>query len=251
MNFPRSQYLTSASAVAGALLSAQNEVTKHFNLSENNTKLQDENIRLRTELDKYKQRVYELENGSVKVIDTVFKQQYEYIPATVINSTFTKANNYFTLNIGSNKGIKRNMGVFSDKGIVGVIHNVSENYSVVKTVLTENINIDVMIEPIGLFGLLKWDGKHPRRGSITGISNDQRIKRWSKVVTKGGSGIFPRGMMVGKVEKLKTVEGKPIWDVVVLFSENYRKLQRVYIVKNLYQEEQSELESLIPADKEE
>lgn len=245
MNFPRSQYLTSASRVSGTLLSAKHELTKHFNLSKNNEDLQKENIRLREQLPMSFQR---LENGTVRINDTLFQQQYEYIPALVINSTYTKANNYFTLNIGSKQGIKRDMGVFSDKGVVGVVHNVSEHFSVVKSVLTENINIDVMIEPIGLFGLLKWDGKYARRGQITGISNDQRIKRWSKVVTRGGSGIFPRGMMVGKVEKLKTVEGKPIWDVVVLFSEDYRKLQRVYVIKNLLQEEQANLEAQIPKE---
>ncbi|MFN5912577.1 MAG: rod shape-determining protein MreC [Bacteroidota bacterium] len=250
LNFPRAQYLTSASRVNGAILSVRNDLTKHFALSENNTSLQNENVRLRVELDAMKQKLSELDNAPVKVTDSVFNQQYTYIPATVINSTYTKANNFFTLNVGSLQGIKRNMGVFSDKGILGVIHSVSKNFSVVKSVLTENINIDVMIEPAGLFGLLKWDGKHPRRGQISGISNDQQVKRWSNVVTRGGSGLFPRGMMVGKVEKLRTVEGKPLWDVVVLFSENYRTLQRVYVIKNLWQKEQSELEIRVPGDEE-
>ena len=175
LNFPRSQYLTSASTVSGAILTVRNDVTKHFNLSKNNDKLQQENSWLRQHLPQSFQR---LRNRTYEIDDTLFHQQYLYIPATVINSTVTKMNNYFTLNIGYRQGIKRGMGVFSDKGIVGIIHNTSEHFSVVKSVLTENINIDVMIEPIGLFGLLKWDGRDPRRGSITGISNDLKIKKW-------------------------------------------------------------------------
>ncbi len=248
LNFPRSQYLTSASQVSGTILKVRNDVTKHFNLSKNNQALQRENIRLRERLPESMQR---LQNGTILINDTLFHQQYEYIPATVINSTLAKRNNYFTLNIGRLQGIKRGMGVFSDNGVVGIIHNVSDHFSVVKSVLTENINIDVMIEPIGLFGLLKWDGRDPRRGSITGISNDLKIKKWSKVVTRGGSGIFPRGIMVGRVGKLKPVEGKPLWDVEIRFTEDYRTLQRVYIIKNLMQEEQEELEAAIPEDKEE
>ena len=248
LNFPRSQYLTSASKVSGLILTVQNDITKHFNLSLNNDKLQKENIRLRNRLPQSFQR---MENGWAKINDTLFHQQYEYIPASVINSTSTKRNNYFTLNIGSKQGVVRGMGVFSDKGIVGIVHTSSAHFAVVKTVLTENINIDVMIEPIGLFGLMKWDGRDPRRGSITGISNDLKIKRWSKVVTRGGSGIFPRGLNVGKVEKLNPVEGKPLWDVVIRFSEDYRTIQRVYVIKNLFQEEQNKLELLIPEDKEE
>jgi len=248
LEFPRSQYLTSASYVSGSVLEVRNDITKHFNLSYNNTMLQKENTWLRQHQPASFQK---LQGSTFKIDDTLFHQQYLYIPATVINSTVTKRNNYFTLNIGYRQGIKRGMGVFSEKGIVGIIHNTSEHFSVVKSVLTENINIDVMIEPIGLFGLLKWDGADPRRGSITGISNDLKIKKWSKVVTRGGSGIFPRGLNVGRIEKLRPVEGKPLWDVVMRYSEDYRTLQRVYVIKNLMQAEQDSLEAAIPEDKEE
>lgn len=246
LNFPRTQYLTTASIVSGKVLKVRNDVTKHFNLSKNNLALQKENIFLRSRMPQSFQR---LQNGLVKIDDTLFQQQYTYIPAEVINSSTNRMNNYFTLNIGSLQGVKRRMGVFSEKGIVGIIHTTSEHYSIVKTVLTENINVDVVIEPMGIFGLLKWDGRDARYGMISGISNDFKIKKWSKVVTRGGSGIFPKGLHVGNIYKLEPVEGKPLWNVIIKFSEDYRALQRVYIVKNLLLEEQEKLELTIPADK--
>ena len=248
LSFPKNQYLTTASAVTGKILEAENDVTKHFNLSKNNSELQQENIKLRT---KIPESFYKVGRNLYKIEDTLYEQQFEYIPATVINSSVTRRNNYFTIDVGTKQGIKREMGVFSDKGVVGVIHNVSEHYSVVKTVLTKDINIDVTIEPIGLFGFLKWDGHNPKKGSVTGISNDLKIKRWSRVVTKGGSGIFPKGMPVGKVYETLPVEGEPLWDVVVKFSENFRTLQRVYVIKNLLIDEQKALERKIPQDEEE
>jgi rod shape-determining protein MreC len=248
LNFPRAQYLTSASIVNGQILTIKNDVTKHFNLSYNNYKLQKENIALRKRLP---QSFIPVQSNIFKIDDTLYHQQYEYIPATVINSTFDKRNNYFTLNIGSSQGIKRKMGVFSDKGIVGIVHNVSDHFCVVKSVLTEAINIDVMIESTGAFGLLKWDGGNPKIGSISGISNDMKMKRWSKIVTRGGSGIFPRGLTVGIVSSFKPVEAKPLWDISFYYSEDYRKIQRVYVIKNLLKYEQKELEALIPPDKEE
>lgn len=248
LSFPKNQYLTTAAFTTAKILEAENEITKHFALSENNTALQRENIRLRKNLP---QSLYRIDRSLLKINDTAYKQQYSYIPATVINSTVSRQNNYFTLDAGRKQGIHRGMGVFSDKGVVGIVHNTSEHYCVVKSVLTEDINIDVTIEPIGLFGLLKWNGKDPRRGTITGISNDLHIKKWSKVITRGGSGIFPRGLAVGKVESIKVIEGEPIWDVVIKFSENFRTLQRVYIVKNLMIEEQRALENQIPVDPEE
>lgn len=249
--FPRTQYLTTASRINGTILEVRNDITKHFALSENNDRLQEENIRLRELLKEsgipLDSPTYE-DSGLVRINDTLYQQQYEFVPATVINSTHTKRNNYFTLNIGSEQGVYRNMGVFCDKGVVGVIHNVSKHYAVVKSVLTEAINIDVMIEKTGQFGLMKWNGEDARIGTMWGVSNDTDVDLWSKVVTRGGGGIFPRGLTVGKVASKAPVEGKPLWDLRIRFSEDYRSLQRVYVIRNLLKKEQKELENLIPDD---
>ncbi|MCH2229301.1 MAG: rod shape-determining protein MreC [Crocinitomicaceae bacterium] len=245
VRFPRSQYLTTASAVSGSLMKVRNDVTKHFDLSENNYNLQKENIELRYQLPS---SFIKLQNGKVKIDDTLYNQQYEYIPGIVINSTHDKRNNYFTLNIGSEQGIKRGMGVFSSNGVVGVIHNTSKHYSVVKSCLTEAINIDVMIQKTGQFGLLKWNGKNARLGTMWGVSNDTEVKKWSKIVTRGGGGIFPRGIPVGMVQNTSVVEGKPLWDITLKFAENFTSTQRVYVVQNLLLSEQEDLEALIPND---
>jgi len=245
-SFPRSQYLTSASQISGTIYSWRNDITKQLDLSRTNDSLQRKIVEL---LEKQPDSFMRIDRTQVKINDTIFHQQYEYIPGTVINSTVDKPNNYFTIDIGKLQGVKPGMGVISDDGVVGVIHNVSDHYAVIKTVLTENINIDVIIQPIGLFGLLKWGQNDARHGIITGISNDLKIKKWSKVYTKGGSGIYPRGILLGRVEKLESVEGEAFWDVKVKFSEDYRSLQKVYVVRNLLLEEQQSLEGSIPKEK--
>jgi rod shape-determining protein MreC len=246
--YPRSQYLTTASSVNAKVWEARNAVTKQLNLSHTNQELQKSNALL---MERLPQSFIRIDDGTVKIADTVYKQQYEYIPADLINSTVEKRNNYFTIKAGTVHGVERGLGVISDNGVVGVVHRCSEHYSIVKSVLTKDINISVVIEGMGLYGLLKWDGVDARRGSVSGISNDLQIKRWTKVITREGTGIFPKGIMVGKVDKLKSVEGEAFWDVSILFSEDYRKLQKVYVVKNLFSEEQQKLEVLIPKDLEE
>lgn len=239
LSFPRSQYLTTASRVTGSVLKVRNDITKHFNLSKSNSNLQRENIRLRKKL---KQSNYQVVRGKIFIDDSLFHQQYHYIPAIVLNSTHTKRNNYFTLDVGSLQGVERGDGVFSDRGVIGIVHNVSKHFCVVKSCLTENINIDIMVEKSGQFGLLKWNGKNHRHGTMWGVSNDLKIKRWSKIVTRGGGGIFPRGIPVGKIIRSEVVEGKPLWDLTILFSEDFASVQRVYIVKNLMKKEQEKLE---------
>lgn len=251
ISFPRAQWMTTASAVSGTVLEYRNDITKHFNLSKNNTWLQKENIRLRKLL---KQSRISMENEQskdsnlVKINDTLWKQQYDYIAATIINSTYDKRNNYFTLNVGKAQGVERGMGVFSDKGVIGIIHNSNTHYSVVKSCLTKDINVDVLIEGSGEFGILKWEGRDPRYGSMTGVSNDLTIKKGSKVITRGGAGIFPRGIPVGTIIKTEVVEGQPLWDITVKFAVDFRKVQRAYVIKNLLKDEQKELEADVPQE---
>jgi len=246
LQFPKYQYLTSASLFSGNILKLRNNLTKHFYLNYNNSILQKENIAL---MDSIPSSFIKLDNGLVKINDTIFNYQYEYTPAIVINSTHDKRNNYFTLNVGSKQNIEPGMGVFSSNGVVGMIHNCSEHFSVVKSCLTKDINIDVMVEETGDFGLLKWDGRNSKYGTLWGISNDSKIKKGSKIITRGGGKIFPRGIIVGRVFKKQVVEGKPLWDISVKFSENYNSLQRVYIIKNLLKKEQEKLESDTPINK--
>ncbi len=249
LNFPRNQYLTTTNDISIQVLEWEHDLTKHFNLSKNNTQLQWENIYWRK---RQPQFMYQISRAKYKINDTLFEQQYTYIPAEVINSSVTRRNNYFTINVGKAQGIKKGMGVFCHEGVVGVIHYCSDHYSLVKTVLTKDINIDVSIQmkKSDLPGLLKWDGRNPRYGMITGINNDLRIKKWSKVVTRGGSGIFPKGLPVGKVSYTEPIEGQALWKVEILFSADYRSLQRVYIIKNMHLDEQQALEAQIPADEE-
>lgn len=211
----------------------------------NNKALQLENILLRRRLP---ESFMKIENETFKINDTIYEEQYDYIAGEIVNATLTRKNNYFTINLGSIQGIETQMGVFSDNGIVGRVFYVSEHYALVKSVLSENINIDVVIQPAGIKGILKWDGNNPNVGYISGISNDYKIKNGSQVITGSGSGVFPKGLPVGKVKKIETVEGKPLWDVHIDFSEDYRKLQNIYVVKNRLQKELEKIEFAIPSD---
>lgn len=247
-SFPKYRVLTTAAAGNAKIAGISNAVSKHFHLEYQNKQLQLENLRLR---EKLKQSLYKTDKGRVYVDDTLYKQQYQYIPATVVRNTYDKRNNYMTIDVGTEDGVKREDGVFSSRGVVGIIHFAGPHYSLVKTLLTKNINIDAMLKPGGAFGLIKWDGENPKRGSLSGISNDIPVKKWTSVVTRGGSNIFPRGLLIGRVVKKAYIEGKPLWDIEIAFAEDFRSVESVYVVKNLMLNELESIEKKIPVDKEE
>jgi rod shape-determining protein MreC len=252
LSFPRSQYLTTANTVAGSLWAVQYNFMKFVRLEETNDQLVKANKNL---MEKQPESFVRLSSQTFTIEDTLYRQQYTYLPGTVINSTYAKENNFLTLNMGSTLGIEKGMGVFNELGVVGIVHSVSKHFSIVKSLLSQNINIDVKIEKEEAiengeaFGLMKWETHDPRIANINGISNDLTIDTNLSVVTRGGGGIFPRGIPVGVISTFYNVEGKPLWDVQVKLAVDFRSIQKVYVIKNLLKDEQLNLESLIPADK--
>jgi rod shape-determining protein MreC len=251
LTFPRSQYLTTANAIAGNIWAVQNNFLKFVRLEQTNDQLVQANKIL---MEKLPESFVRLSSKTFSINDSIYEQQYNYIPATVINSTFGKQNNFLTINIGEKLGVERGMGVFNEKGIVGIVHSVSKHFSIIKSVIAQDINVGVMIESnmeeaMGeAFGLMKWETSNSRIVNIDGISNDLTIDSNARVYTRGGAGIFPRGIPVGKVKSFKNVEGKPLWEVEVKLGVDFRSIQKVYIIKNLLKDEQMNLEEKIPVD---
>lgn len=244
--FASIQFMSTTSSVNATVFQWRNDVDKHFYLETNNEKLARENARLRAKL---KESNYQIKRNKILIEDTTYKNQYTYIPGNVIQSTYDKRNNYMTVDVGTIHGVKRGDGVISADGVVGIVHLVQERYCLVKTVLSKNINLDVTLYKEGAFGLLKWDQKSPRIVQVEGVSSDIYFKKWSKVITRGNSGLFPKGIPVGIVNKRKASNGKAQWDISLILATDFRTIQKVYIVHNDHLKEIQALQGKIPAEK--
>lgn len=239
MNFARTKFFNSSAVVTGTLLTWERNIIKYFYLDEANQKLQEENTELENRIiDNF----ISIDPQTAKINDTIYHLSFERTPATVINSSHSHTNNYFTINAGSEKGIERKMGVVSSDGIVGIVYDVSKNFAVVKSILTQDINLSAFIEGSNAHGLIKYLENDPRKVNLTGISNDVNIEIGSSVLARGSGGYFPQGEPIGKVEKLEPIEGKPMWNVTVKLNQDMRKLRYVYVVKNINQLELEEIE---------
>jgi len=242
VSYPRTKFFNSANNVTGTLLSWEREVTKYFYLDSENKKLQEKNAELaKKELINY----ISVDPTTTIINDTIRELTIEKIPATVINSSYTHKNNFFTINAGRLKGVERKMGVVSSEGVVGIVYDVSEHFAIVKSILTSTINISAYVDGSNAHGLIKYIENDPRRVTLTGISNDIVIKKHAKVYARGSGGYFPHGAIIGKVEKLDPIEGEPRWDITVRLEQDMRKLHYVYVIKNFLKSELDELENKV------
>ena len=242
MSFPRTMFFNSSTSVTGTLLSWERDIVKYVYLDEANQKLQAENAILEKRIG---DNFISIDTNTALIDDTLRRLSFERTPATVINSSYTHANNYFTINAGSDKGIEKKMGVVSSNGVVGIVYDVSKNFAIVKSVLTTDINISAFINKSNAHGLMKYEGTNPRKVKLTGLSNDIEVEIGSAVLARGSGGYFPSGEPIGIVEKVKPIEGQPRWDIIVRLNQDMRKLRYVYVIKNIHKLELEALEKNI------
>jgi rod shape-determining protein MreC len=244
--YHRAIYLSSSNQVSGYLFEKFSSVIQYFGLKKVNEELARENSELRNQLDK---QMFHTPYPSIYIeIDTVFEQHYRYQAARVINNSVNKHFNYLTLDKGAKEGIEPDRGVISSRGVVGVVQNTSENYSTVISLLNTRLKISARLRKTGFFGSLSWEGGSYRYAMLSGIPAHASPSVGDAVVTSGFSSIFPEGVLIGTIDQISIDQGEGFYDLRVLLSVDFKKLQHVQIVEKIEAAEQRELEKLSEDD---
>lgn len=171
---------------------------------------------------------------------------YTIIDADVVQNSINRSNNYFTINRGKVHGIEPKMGVIAPQGVAGIVVNTTKNYSLVQSVLsTKNIKINASLKNSDYFGTLAWNGEDSRIMNLSDIPKYISIKIGDTIITDGKSSIFPKGIMIGKIAGYEVDTKTGHWDIFVELSQKMGQIQKVFVVKNLKQEEINEIEKVL------
>jgi len=233
-----------------SLLNSSNEVSSKIYELQTNVKeyllLKDENERL-ARMNTYLINRIKLGYAAVPLKtyiknDTLYKQEYEFMSGKVINNTINKRSNYLTLNIGSSQGISHDMAIITSDGIVGIVKDVSENFSSAMSILHKDVRVNCQLKKDGTFGPLIWDGADYRFSNLTDIPTHAKIKKGDTVITSSLSGIFPEGILVGFVESFEQKANESFYTVKVRLSADFKKINHVSVIKNNYKTERDSLE---------
>jgi len=231
-------FIKSSGAVSGWLLERYDSVVQFFNLSDVAENLASENARLRTQAMTF-QEIY---GPASTHTDSNATQQYTMVAARVINNSIANLDNYFTLNVGARDGIQKGLGVIQTDGVMGIITDVSNRYARGISLLNRDTKISVSIQRNHFFGTLSWPGGNPKRAKLSDIPKHADLVIGDLVVTSGFSALFPQGITVGKIINFELKEGSNFYDIDVELSNDLSQAHYVYVIKNLYAEEQLEIE---------
>ena len=133
---------------------------------------------------------------------------YECINATVISRNVGYWYNNITINKGSSDGIVNDMIVINSKGLVGRVYSTSKHNAVVRLITTSDTNnkISVSVSHGGkyIYGLINRYNYSKNVLEVEGISNTEDVLVGDYVYTSGLGGIYPSGILVGRVDSIST-----------------------------------------------
>lgn len=243
--YQRSVYLTSANSLTGKLYGVSNKISSFLHLSKNNRLLLEKYAELEEELLALKTLVAEQEGDSIYTDAFIDKddavKQFEFIPAEVVNISFSGPNNFITIDKGSLQGIKPDMGVVSHSGIVGVVHKVSHRYSTVIPIINPKFRLSAKLKNSENTGSVSWNGKDIGVAQIGELPKHEVFKPGDTVVTSF-SRIFPKDIVIGYVTGQLQSKDDNFNILNVKIATDFHSIMGVLIINDVFSEERHQLE---------
>lgn len=244
--FHRTKFLGIANEMTGRINTQYNKVEDFFVLGEENRRVHRMNDSLLNLLPK---NFMKTDTGKLFVKDTIpydtlgnFRRYY-FRSASVVYNSLNAQKNYIQINRGANHGIKDNMAVLSSDGAaVGIVVNVSANFSQVMSLVHVQQKVNASLKKSGDFGTIEWDGKDPRLLTLKGIPKSIEVNPGDTVLTSTYSFNFPPGYMVGTIAEVVEDKSTNFYVLRVKPGAGFYNLQQVFVVENIQFDEQKNLD---------
>ena len=128
-------------------------------------------------------------------------EDYVLVDAYIIGWSSTDWENTFTINRGTNAGIKENMCAVTANGeVVGLVTEAGVNYAIVTTILDSTLEISGTIATSGYNGMVSggYVNGHETLLQMNYLPSSSIIRNQDQVVTSGST-VYPRGLIMGYV----------------------------------------------------
>jgi len=229
--------------VTGPIQKLANFFYKQFRYSAENASLIQQNIELLQE----KENMFVLMDDSVYTVfsgeDKNKRRMYEMTTAHIVFNTINKSNNYIIIDKGRSEGVVPDMAVLSPNGVVGVVSDVSKNFSTVIPLLNPNSRVSAKIIPINQIGTVVWLGNDPAVAQVADIPQHLMVAVGDSVVTSGYSDVYPKDILIGTVIEKFDNPNNTFLTIKIRLATDFRNLYNVYLVSNLYKSEIDSLKS--------
>ena len=226
------------SEVGGWISDKSDQLMEIKDVLAENQRLKEEVDRLTIENTKFQQERYELNQlRQLLKLDEEYSE-YEKIGAQIIARDSSNWFSSFTINKGSNDGIKINCNVMAGSGLVGRVTDVGPNYAKVTSIIEDNNNTSGLLLSTGDHLIVTGDLTTMSKGMITFnklVDNENKAAVGDKIVTSNISNHYLPGILIGYISSIETDSNNLTKSGTLTTAVDFEHLEDVLVIMELKQ----------------
>lgn len=163
--------------------------------------------------------------------------EYEIENATVLSRNKSYWLNNIIIDKGTTQGLKKNMAVITNAGMIGIISKVYKTSSEIKLITANDkankISVSIKIGDIDTYGILNGYEKEKHLIKIVEVDKDTDVKVGDSVMTSGLSEYIPRGLYIGQVTKIEKDKYNLSKKIYVQTKQDFNNIHYVTVLKEI------------------
>jgi rod shape-determining protein MreC len=219
---------SAANRVLSAITGTIGSYTDLRGVREENAALKQENDELTAQLNDISEKRSESDRLRAE-LGLPARPPYRTVAANVISRDVTVWFKRLTIDRGTLDGDSKNMTVATATGIIVRVISVGPNYAQVQVITDVNAGVGVMLQGSRTAGELKGLGTSPRC-ELRNIPSSEEVPVGESVVTTGLDRIYPKGLMVGTIERVEDNPNAPWHNLIVRPSAPVDRAEHVLVL---------------------
>ena len=237
MSYVENVVSTIVMPIQNGLTYLKNKVAGNDSFFENINHLQEENEELKKKNSELEQALREFEivkseNDTLKEYVNLKDKYKDYstIPADVINRDIGNYSNTIVINAGEKDGIKENMTVIADEGLVGHVISTTDHTAKVQTIVDTATAVTSTITTTKDTIIVQGTLDDSTLLKATYIPTEASVLQGDSVATSGLGGIYPKGIHIGSIKEVFNTKNPTDRYATVEPAVDFSKLATVLVI---------------------
>ena len=165
---------------------------------------------------------------SDNLIEFLDKDKRPFVIAKVIGYDATQWSKVIFINRGTNHKVQKNSSVMNNAGVIGHVIHSSPNSSKVLLITDSRSAVDSLFQETRESGITVGTGENICEMKFVPIS--AKINLGDKVISSGLGGVFPKGLVVGRVVDIVKQSQELFQDIMVEPSADLSNIEEVIVL---------------------
>ncbi len=150
------------------------------------------------------------------------------VVASVIGKDATQWSKVVVINKGTQHGIKDHLAVVTDAGVIGQVIHAGPNTSKVLLIVDGRSAVDALFQDNRISGVVVGMGENECQ--LKFVPNTADVKVGDSVLSSGLGGIFPKGLIIGKVSQVSKKKQGLFQEITLTPSSDLSRLEEVLVL---------------------